>query len=436
MQSENSIEIENVWKSYRSGAIKGSTLVLQLRSLMNAFRGKKDASREIVHRENITTEFTHRNQKFWALKGISFSVGKGEVVAVLGRNGAGKSTLLQILSRITEADKGVVRVRGRVASLLGAGVGFNEEMTGRENVYLSGSVLGMSPEEISAKMNAIADFAEIPEFMDTPVKRYSSGMRARLGFSVAVQLESEVMILDEVFATGDRVFRMKCINRMKELAASGRCILIVTHNPLLLKGLCERGVVLSEGNTVFDGDISKAIRIYLNTSKPKANKKLQLIPELKDREGAITMSQSEDPPKIDLVELSITDGENKGLEAYMIGSPLYFHLTIKSHILIQNLEVMLMLRGRMNGTLCRFQSPKNSLNKIREDEVIEITLAIPELPIGQEVGDLEFTIKLFELDEKRELLLEYVDGIKLGVSKKWNQQALVCCSHDWSFKRQ
>jgi len=410
--------------------------MLQLKSLLNKVSGKQDLSKEISHREDITAESTRRNEKFWALKGITFSVRRGEVVAVLGRNGAGKSTLLQILSRITEADKGIVRVRGRVASLLGAGVGFNDEMTGRENVYLSGSVLGMSPEEISEKMDSIAEFAEIPEFLDTPVKRYSSGMRARLGFSVAVQLESEVMILDEVFATGDRVFRIKCINRMKELAASGRCILIVTHNPLLLKGVCERGVVLSEGNTVFDGDISKAIRIYLSTSKPKASKKLQLIPELKDREGAIAVNQNKETPKVDLLELSITDADNKGLEVFEVGSPLFFNLTIESRIPIENLGIILILRGRMNGTLSRFQTPKNSLNKIRPQEIIETTLAIPELPIGQEAGDLEFTIKLYELDQKRELLFEYIDGIKLGVSKKWSQQSLVCCSHNWSFKRQ
>jgi lipopolysaccharide transport system ATP-binding protein len=263
MNPENAVEIEDVWKSFRTGAIRGQTLMRELESTFARLRGKADPNTKIVQRDQLTSDSAQKNQRFWAVRGTSFSVKKGEVVAVLGRNGAGKSTLLQIICRITEADRGVVRLRGRIASLLGAGVGFHEEMTGRENVFLNGSILGMTPSQIEDKMDAIAQFAEIPNFLDTPVKRYSNGMRSRLGFSVAVHLDCDIMILDEVFAAGDKVFRNKCIEKMKELARSGRTILIVIHFPEMLKEVCHRGVVMKEGSVIFDGDIEPAIDIYM-----------------------------------------------------------------------------------------------------------------------------------------------------------------------------
>ena len=263
MSEEFAIDIDGVSKSYRSGQISGLTFMQQIESGLARFRGIEDPNSKIADKDNVTLNGTHKNQRFWALKNVSFRVQKGEVVSVLGRNGAGKSTLLQIISRITEADSGVVRIRGKIASMLGAGVGFSSEMTGRENVYLNGSILGMTPSEIDENMDSIAEFAEIREFLDTPVKRYSSGMRSRLGFSVAVHLDAEIMILDEVLATGDKVFRRKCVERMKELSNSGRTILIVTHMPQLLKNICERGVVLRNGVKCFDGDVQEAIDVYM-----------------------------------------------------------------------------------------------------------------------------------------------------------------------------
>jgi ABC-type polysaccharide/polyol phosphate transport system ATPase subunit len=268
MHPDHAIEVEGVWKSYRTGSFRGSTLLREIRSWLKSLRSNStDADAEVLDRVDLSADSMVRNTRFWAVQDVSFSVKKGEVVMLLGVNGAGKSTLMQILCHITDADRGVVRIRGKIASLLGAGVGFNDEMTGRENVYLNGAILGMQPAEITAKMDAIAEFAEIPQFMDSPVKRYSSGMKSRLGFSVAVHLDSEVMILDEVFATGDRIFRMKCIDRMKELARSGRTILIVTHMPEMLKDACERGIVLEEGRLIHDGNIDEAYRLYCGAGK-------------------------------------------------------------------------------------------------------------------------------------------------------------------------
>lgn len=259
----NAIEVVDVWKSYRSGAFRGRTLVREIRNLLSHIQGKQGEDDVVIGRGEITASSVRNNQRFWAVKGISFTVKKGEVVAVLGRNGAGKTTLLQVLCRITEADRGIVRINGRIASLLGAGVGFNEEMTGRENVYLNGSILGMRLSEIQSKIDEIASFAGIENFLDTPVKRYSSGMVSRLGFSIASHLTASVLVLDEVLAVGDLPFLNKCIERIRFLADSGKTILVVTHFPALLKDLCHRGIVIKDGAMLFDGDINRAIELYL-----------------------------------------------------------------------------------------------------------------------------------------------------------------------------
>jgi len=267
VQDDTAIEVEEISKSFQTGAIRGKTLIQDIKSFLASLFGKHSMGESVLLRGDVSLENTKRNRRFWAVKNVSFSVREGETVALLGKNGAGKSTLLQILCRITEADSGVIRVRGRVASLLGAGVGFNEEMTGRENIYLNGSILGMNPNQISQKIERIIDFAEIPQFLDTPVKRYSTGMKSRLGFSIAVNLDCDIMILDEVFAAGDKVFRQKCINKMYELGNSGRTIIIVAHLPEMLMDLCERGLVLRDGELIHDGDIDHAISLYMNEKR-------------------------------------------------------------------------------------------------------------------------------------------------------------------------
>src|SRR5262249_28346776 len=186
-------------------------------------------------------------ETFWALKDVSFDVKKGEVVGIIGRNGAGKSTLLKVLSRITEPTTGRVRIRGRVASLLEVGTGFHPELTGRENVYLNGAILGMTREEIKRKFDEIVAFAEIEKFLDTPVKRYSSGMYVRLAFAVAAHLEPEILIVDEVLAVGDFEFQRRCLGKMNAVAHSGRTVLFVSHNMTAIEELCSRSILLKNG---------------------------------------------------------------------------------------------------------------------------------------------------------------------------------------------
>jgi lipopolysaccharide transport system ATP-binding protein len=210
-------------------------------------------------------------EEFWALKDVSFDVKKGDVLGVVGRNGAGKSTLLKILSRITEPTGGKVRIRGRLASLLEVGTGFHPELSGRENVYLNGAILGMRRVEIDRKFDEIVAFSEVERFLDTPVKYYSSGMYVRLAFAIAAHLESEILIVDEVLAVGDAQFQKKCLNKVSEVTKSeGRTVLFVSHNSAALQGICNSGILLSKGKLVGEGPISECLGTYLKTGSQRA----------------------------------------------------------------------------------------------------------------------------------------------------------------------
>ncbi|MBL8908556.1 MAG: ATP-binding cassette domain-containing protein [Rhizobiales bacterium] len=206
-------------------------------------------------------------EEFWALRDIDFEIARGEVVGIIGRNGAGKSTLLKILSRITEPSAGRVEIRGRVASLLEVGTGFHPELTGRENIYLNGAILGMTRAEIRAKFDEIVAFAEVEKFLDTPVKRYSSGMYVRLAFAVAAHLEPEILVVDEVLAVGDAEFQKKCLGKMKDVAGHGRTVLFVSHNMAAVTALCTRALMLKSGTVACDGDVTGTVARYLSDAE-------------------------------------------------------------------------------------------------------------------------------------------------------------------------
>ncbi len=220
--------------------------------------------------------------QIWALKDVCFEVKRGEVVGIIGRNGAGKTTLLKILSRITEPTEGYAEIRGRVGSLLEVGTGFHPELTGRENIYLNGAIIGMKKAEIDRKFDEIVAFAEIEKFLDTPVKRYSSGMYVRLAFAVAAHLEPEILLVDEVLAVGDAAFQKKCLGKMGDVAKEGRTVLFVSHNMAAVQNLCRRSLLLNDGQVVLDGSTDRVVMKYLSwiqsrTSAPLSNRK--------DREG-------------------------------------------------------------------------------------------------------------------------------------------------------
>lgn len=252
------IKIEKLSKEYRLGVIGSGTLRRDLQSKYAKMRGREDPNLKIGARAYT------KGDSFLALDGISLEANRGERIGIIGANGAGKSTLLKILSRITSPTSGRVRFRGRIASMLEVGTGFHAELTGRENIYLNGAILGMSKDEVTSKIDSIIEFSECEQFIDTPVKRYSSGMFVKLAFAVAAHLDAEIMIMDEILAVGDMKFQKKCIAKMRELAQSeSRTVLCVSHNMNTIRDLCERCIVLDHGRLVYDGDVDEAIKIYL-----------------------------------------------------------------------------------------------------------------------------------------------------------------------------
>ena len=244
------IQVTGLKKQYRLGQIGGGTLTNDLQSWWARVRGKEDPNTV------IGTDARLFGKTFMALNGVDLTVYQGEALGIIGRNGAGKSTLLKILSRITAPTEGEIKLRGRVASMLEVGTGFNNEMTGRENIYMNGAILGMTKAEVDSKIDQIIEFSECGDFIDTPVKRYSSGMFVKLAFAVAAHLDSEIMVMDEVLAVCDMKFQQKCLGKMSDVAGQeGRTVLYVSHNMSTIRQLCTRCVVLDKGRVIFDGDV-------------------------------------------------------------------------------------------------------------------------------------------------------------------------------------
>jgi lipopolysaccharide transport system ATP-binding protein len=255
------IEASGVSKRYRLGQAGGATLSEDLGAWLARLRGRPDPRVPIGQEGNGQ----RTGSDFWALRDVSFTVTRGEMLGIIGRNGAGKSTLLKLLSRITLPTTGEIRMRGRMSSLLEVGTGFNPELSGRENIFLNGAILGMRKAEIQRKLDEIIAFSGIQHHIDSPVKRYSSGMKVRLGFSVAAHLEPEILVIDEVLAVGDAEFQRKCMGKMKDVSKSGRTILFVSHNMSAVSSLCSRVIWLSEGRIRQDGATDQVVRAYLGT---------------------------------------------------------------------------------------------------------------------------------------------------------------------------
>lgn len=263
--SNIAIKVENLGKLYRLGEVGTGTISHDLNRWWAKLRGKEDPFAKVG-------EMNDRTQKgasdyVWAVKDISFEVAQGEVLGIIGRNGAGKSTLLKLLSKVTQPSTGLIKIKGRIASLLEVGTGFHPEMTGRENIFQNGAILGMTKAEIKSKFDEIVDFSGVERYIDTPVKRYSSGMYVRLAFAVAAHLEPEILIVDEVLAVGDAEFQKKCLGKMKDVSVhDGRTVLFVSHNMAAVKQLCTVGLVMRHGAIVYEGGALEAVNYYQNSN--------------------------------------------------------------------------------------------------------------------------------------------------------------------------
>ncbi len=306
----------------------------------------------------------YNKEDFWALKGVSFNVQQGEKVGIIGKNGAGKSTLLKIISRITEPTDGRIEMLGKISSMLEVGTGFNQELTGRENVYLNGAILGMTKAEIDEKFDEILEFSEVGKFIDTPVKRYSSGMFVRLAFAVASHLEPDILLVDEVLAVGDTRFQKKCIDKMLDIASGGKTILFVSHQMNTIRQLCDRVIVLSEGQVVFDGDVEQGIRIY--------NKDLFTEKKLHYDYADLPRFQAKEHDKAEVLSLDILDNNDC---IYKYGDPVEFKVKIK--VKVENL-------GDICFRILFWQS---------DDTPLSVCFSKPFANI-QEPGEYDFKIKI------------------------------------------
>lgn len=318
--SNNVIEVRGLSKQYRLGEIGTGTLSHDINRWWAKIRGKEDPY-SIVGKVNDRTSKASADY-VWALKDINFNIKKGEVVGVIGRNGAGKSTLLKVLSKITGPTQGSIKMKGKVASLLEVGTGMHPELTARENIYLNGAILGMNRMEVAKKFDEIVDFAGVNLYVDTPVKRFSSGMKVRLGFAVAAHLEPEILIVDEVLAVGDVEFQNKAIGKIKNVSqGEGRTVLFVSHNMASVMNLCTRGILINNGKIEKDDKINDVVKAYLNLSST-SNTKNNLL-ELKDRKYSGKLKFSDWKMKLGINEQEI--------ENAITGSPFYLEFYLESN---------------------------------------------------------------------------------------------------------
>ena len=354
------IEFNNISKIYRLGLVSTGTLAHDLKRwwTMN-IRGKEDPYLTIGETNDRSTR--GESEYVWALKDIDFKVEQGDVVGIIGKNGAGKSTLLKILSKVTAPTTGTIRARGRIGSLLEVGTGFHPEMTGRENIYMNGAILGMTRAEITKKLDEIIDFSGCERYIDTPVKRYSSGMMVRLGFAVAAHLDPEILVVDEVLAVGDAEFQKKAIGKMQDVSkGEGRTVLFVSHNMASVRKLCNRGILLENGSISFMGEINQTIDAYMKPS------------EINDR--IIDHIPSSEEILLDEISINHTDKASSLLSV----SQRKLHVRIKgTAVNAKNCETALIIRNRDGCALAFYSFNKNGLVDLNGPFDYESDIALP-----------------------------------------------------------
>lgn len=344
-----SLQFENVGKQYRLGEVGTGTLSQDMRRAWAKLTGQPDPFLklgEVNNREQAGGEFV------WALRDINLEIKRGEVLGIIGRNGAGKSTLLKLLSRVTAPTTGVIRTRGRIASLLEVGTGFHPELTGRENIYLNGAILGMTKWEIRRKIDEIIEFSGCAKYIDTPVKRYSSGMQVRLGFAVAAHLEGEVLVVDEVLAVGDEAFQRKCIGRMNEVASDGKTVLFVSHNMQSVERLCTRACVLQRGQMIMDGNVTDAITKYFGTYSNDEFDETSFVDDERLRRGS---------GEVRFSGIAIQDPSGNAISSLVRGRPGRFVLKVRAAQRVEKLA----LRISVHSGLTRQQA--TSISEVVSD---------------------------------------------------------------------
>ena len=363
------ISVEHLTKQYDLGVIGTGTLSRDLNRWWARVRKQPDPYTRIGQKD----AFARIGESILALDDVSFTVQQGEALGIIGRNGAGKSTLLKILSRVTAPTSGVVKVRGRIGSLLEVGTGFHPELTGRENVYLNGAILGMRKEEVTRKFDEIVDFSGVEKFIDTPVKRYSSGMYVRLAFAVAAHLDPEILIVDEVLAVGDAEFQKKCLGKMGDVAGEGRTVLFVSHNMAAIQQLCRRGFLLEQGKVVSEGLVEEVLTAYLS-KRTQNNSKY------------IANYYSEERP----ISFKLIEGVPDHEYGFLFLSDLIFRIIVVANHKISNLDLGITIKDYLNAPV--FSGFTDISFNINSKEEKEILLKIDAL--GLVPGEYKLDISL------------------------------------------
>lgn len=410
------LKAENISKQYRLGQVGTGTLSHDLNRWWHQVRGKENPYLKIGDTNDRSTK--GESDYVWALQDINFEVERGEVLGIIGKNGAGKSTLLKILSKVTAPTTGSIKSRGRIASLLEVGTGFNPELTGKENIYLNGAILGMTKKEIASKIDEIIEFSGCERYIDTPVKRYSSGMTVRLAFAVAAFLEPEILVIDEVLAVGDAEFQKKAIGKMQDISRTGgRTVLFVSHNMAAVKSLCTRGIVLENGKLSFEGQIDDSINHYLANKKEITNVKLI---DRKDRIGS---------GKVKIVDISID------INGISTGSSFKVELSYES--LEEKVEInefgISIWDLRENKIISISSTFKNQLNNLPNNG--KVICEIMKLPLVKGVYSLNcFVGSIFGLEDYIENILQFevIENDIYGTGKTINPEwGMIVADHNW-----
>ncbi len=393
MNKEVVIKAENVSKLYRLGQVGTGTLSHDLKRWWALTRGKEDPYLKV----GITNDRTQKNSSdyAWALKDIAFEIEQGDTVGIIGKNGAGKSTLLKLLSRVTTPTSGQIKIKGRIASLLEVGTGFHPELTGRENIYMNGAILGMTKKEISRKFDEIVDFAGVALYIDTPVKRYSSGMYVRLAFAVAAHLEPEILIVDEVLAVGDADFQKKCLGKMGDVASHGRTIIFVSHNMQAVQSLCKTAIYLKQGMIADIGRTDKVISNYLSREVKNCLVASWNEPEAPGNEH------------ISVLHAEIIPQAANDSDGILVSTPLNLNFTFKVHK-PQNINLSLLLYT--SAGMCIFNVATSSV--LLSAGTHTSTLKIP----GNLLNDDIYTIKLLFVKDTSSIIFQVEDLLTFEVT--------------------
>jgi len=392
------IKAENIGKQYRLGKVGTGTISHDLNRWWYGVRGKADPYLKIG--ETNDRSKTGASDLVWALKDINFEVEQGEVLGIIGKNGAGKSTLLKILSRVTGPTLGNIKVKGRIASLLEVGTGFHPELTGRENIFLNGAILGMTKQEIKSKFDEIVDFSGVERYIDTPVKRYSSGMYVRLAFAVAAHLEPEILVVDEVLAVGDAEFQKKCLGKMKDVSGHGRTVIFVSHNMAMMNQLCKNGLLMQNGIILKQGKMDELTSFYLNSSFNNLLVSEVVFPE-NDKPFQIKKIQIKDKNG-DLIKKTIS-----------LSSSFYIEINYKFRVEVKKCNLTIVVQN-LSGETVWFLDRSDYYNEFfvadLGEYVAKVQIPNPLLKPGQYVltfglsdaqssyEDHKFSVLKFELD--------------------------------------